>query len=162
MKIPQKVGYGLIATGIAGFFGSSGAGFYFANKIGEAKENSPEHVRVAEIEQESSKLKEDLLVNCLENNSDEKPYNTCIVQAANQYRPLQLEKRVLMQSDSYNLAEEKIGTYHNHMIGSAVGVVVLPFLFGLVGLEVVSRRRREETDRVIEKFKQEFLRYITK
>ena len=133
-----------MATGPIALVASLGAGCYFTKKQGDLIHDSQEHVHVDKIKEESSRLKNDLVANCLENTSDEKSYVDCVGQAAGQYRSLELEKKMVMQSDNYTQTEKKIKTYRHYIIGSFFGTFSLPLIFWVAGVEITFRRKREE------------------
>lgn len=157
MKISTKVGQGMRVFGITGLLASYTGVFYFADKLKDLDKTSPEHIRVAEIERESSKLRD---LGCIpveyigKSKFVQEPFEKkvqpdlpsgCDEEKVNQYRSLQEERNARMQSSSYLKVEKQKEVYFNHALGFAVGGVPLSLLSYAVGVLAVKKRGEEAT-----------------
>lgn len=139
MKISKKVGTGMVAVGVAGICASFGTFLYFGNKVGDIINSSPEHTRVTQVKEESSKLKDCIFVDCAPTNYD------CIDEKVRKYVSLQQEQEALMQSENYKLTEKKKMITYTHGAEAILGFIP-SFLLVLGGVYVVTRRRDEEEE----------------
>lgn len=143
-------------VGITGLLVSYCGIFYFTGKGMDVAKTSPEHLRVAQLEQELFTLQN---LGCVsarhtgkskyQRESLEKDIQPDLPIECAEADVRQEEMNTLMQSIPYLEGEKQKEVYFNHALGFAVGGVPLFLLTYAVGSLAVQRRREEAGERKI-------------